>query len=181
VFALGGKEVGPRNHLGVLLEQGAALAFGHAAPDAEFDAVVQGVGATFEDHWTMPKDDGGMCHAYESYRDDFPNGQPGMCDSLTAVWQQQLPQAIKNGELVVPEGYVFAMGDNRIESLDSRFWGFVPQENIMGRPMFVYWSFDTPEDQEERTSMGDRVGFFFHTVVHIFDGTRWKRTLHVVR
>ena len=60
MFALGGKEVGPRNHLGVLLEQGAALAFGHAAPDAEFDAVIQGIGATFEDHWTMPADDGGF-------------------------------------------------------------------------------------------------------------------------
>jgi hypothetical protein len=70
VFALGCKEVGPRNHLGVLLEQGAALAFRHAAPDAEFDAVVQGVGATFEDHWTMPTDDGGFalrCAAYEEF------------------------------------------------------------------------------------------------------------------
>lgn len=134
-----------------------------------------------EPYAAMPKDDGGVCHAYESYRDDFPNGQPGMCDSLTAVWQQELPQNIKNGELVVPNGYVFAMGDNRIESLDSRFWGFVPQENIMGRPMFVYWSFVTPEDQENKTSMGERVGFFFHTVIHIFDQTRWKRTLHVVR
>ena len=70
MFALGGKEVGPRNHLGVLLEQGAALAFGHAAPDAEFDAVIQGVGATFEDHWTMPADDGGFalgCAANEEF------------------------------------------------------------------------------------------------------------------
>ena len=50
VFALGGEELGPGNHLGVLLEQGAALAFGHAAPDAELDAVVEGVGAAFEDH-----------------------------------------------------------------------------------------------------------------------------------
>ena len=70
MFALGCKEVGPRNHLGVLLEQGAALAFRHAAPDAEFDAVVQGVGATFEDHWTMPTDDGGFalrCAANEEF------------------------------------------------------------------------------------------------------------------
>ncbi len=56
VFALGGEEVGPGNHLGVLLEQGAALAFGHAAPDAELDAVVQGVGAAFEDHRAVPAD-----------------------------------------------------------------------------------------------------------------------------
>ena len=60
MFALGGEELGPGNHLGVLLEQGAALAFGHAAPDAEFDAVIQGVGATFENHGTVPADDGGL-------------------------------------------------------------------------------------------------------------------------
>jgi hypothetical protein len=60
VFALGGEELGPGDHLGVLLEQGPALAFGHAAPYAEFDAVVQGVGATFENDRTMSADDGGL-------------------------------------------------------------------------------------------------------------------------
>jgi hypothetical protein len=58
VFALGGKELGPGNDLGVLLEKGAALAFGHAAPDAEFDSVVEGVGATFQDHRTMSTNHG---------------------------------------------------------------------------------------------------------------------------
>ena len=58
MFALGGEELGPGNHLGVLLEQGAALAFGHAAPDAEFDAVIEGVGATFQNHRTVPTDHG---------------------------------------------------------------------------------------------------------------------------
>ena len=60
VFALGGEELGPGNHLGMLLEQGAALTFGHAAPDAELDAVVEGVGAAFEDHRTVPADHGGF-------------------------------------------------------------------------------------------------------------------------
>ena len=70
MFALGGEEIGPGNHLGVLLEKGAALAFGHAAPDAEFDAIVQGVGAAFEDHRAMSADDGGFalrCAAYEEF------------------------------------------------------------------------------------------------------------------
>jgi signal peptidase I len=92
-----------------------------------------------------------------------------------------LPNHIVNGELVVPPGTVFAMGDNRTESLDGRFWGFVPQENIVGRPMFVYWSFKTPEDQEDKTSIGDRLSFMLHVIIHIFDGTRWGRTFHVVR
>ena len=60
VFALGGEELRPGNHLGMLLEQGAALAFGHSAPDAELDAVVQRVGAAFEDHRAVPADHGGF-------------------------------------------------------------------------------------------------------------------------
>ena len=86
-----------------------------------------------------------------------------------------------NGELVVPPGKVFAMGDNRTESADSRYWGFVPVENIEGRPSFVYWSFDTPADQEDKKSTGERVSFFLHEFTHFLTGTRWSRTTHVVR
>ena len=60
MFALGGKELGPGHYFGMLFEEGAALAFGHAAPDAEFDAVIQRVGATFEDHGTVATDHGGF-------------------------------------------------------------------------------------------------------------------------
>jgi signal peptidase I len=118
---------------------------------------------------------------YIPYRDDFPAITPDYSEQLTEVWRQDLPTHIVNGELVVPPGKVFAMGDNRTESLDSRYWGFVPVENIMGRPLFVYWSFDTPADQENKTDMADRLSFMAHVVIHIFDQTRWKRTLHVVR
>ena len=69
MFALGGEEVCPGDHLGVLLEQGAALAFGHAAPDAEFDAVIQGVGATFENHRTVPADDGCFALSRAAYEE----------------------------------------------------------------------------------------------------------------
>ena len=58
MFALGGEELGPGDHLWVLLEQSAALAFGHAAPHPEFDAVVEGVGAAFQDHRTVSTDHG---------------------------------------------------------------------------------------------------------------------------
>ncbi len=60
MFALGGEEVGPGNNFGVLLEQCAALALGHPAPDAELDAVVEGVGAAFEDHRAVPADHRGF-------------------------------------------------------------------------------------------------------------------------
>jgi hypothetical protein len=60
VFALGGEEICPGNHFRVLLEQGAALAFGHTAPHAELDSVVERIGATFQDHRAVPADDGGF-------------------------------------------------------------------------------------------------------------------------
>src|ERR1700739_1585107 len=60
VFALGGEEVGPRHHVGVLLEAGAALTLSHTAPDAELDPVVQRVSAALEDHRTMPADHRGL-------------------------------------------------------------------------------------------------------------------------
>jgi len=134
-----------------------------------------------EPYAQQPSDDGDYNHAYNPYRDDFPSVAPGPDEQVTELWRQELPEAIQGDDLVVPPGHVFAMGDNRTESLDGRFWGFVPVENIMGRPLFVYWSFKTPADQEAKNSMSDRIGFIFHVVIHIFDGTRWSRTFHIVR
>ena len=134
-----------------------------------------------EPYALQPADDGDPEHVYEPYRDDFPAITPAPDVQLTAVWRENLPTHIQNGDLVVPPGKVFAMGDNRTESLDSRYWGFVPVQNIEGRPLFVYWSFRTPADQEYKTTMGDRIGFMLHEVTHLFNDTRWARTLHVVR
>jgi signal peptidase I len=52
----------------------------------------------------------------------------------------------QNGEIVVPAGMLFAMGDNRQNSSDSRYWGFVPRDTVKGRPLFVYWSYDAPTE-----------------------------------
>ena len=128
-----------------------------------------------------PSSDGDPEHAYNPYRDDFPSVPPGALDEVTASWSVELPTHIEGEDLVVPPGKVFAMGDNRTQSLDGRFWGFVPRENIVGRPMFVYWSFQTPADQINKQSIPERVGFFFHVLIHIFDETRWSRTLHLIR
>jgi len=128
-----------------------------------------------------PTDDGNFQHAYNSYRDDFPAMSPDTDSEVTEQWAQELPKHIQGDDLVVPPGKVFAMGDNRTESLDGRYWGFVPRENIVGRPLFVYWSFETPADQIDKQSAGDRIGFIGHIILHIFDQTRWKRTLHLIR
>jgi signal peptidase I len=132
----------------------------------------------------MP-DDGDPKDAYEPYRDDFPADLAGIEEAASennaALWSVDLPSHIQNGEIVVPPNSYFMMGDNRTQSLDSRFWGFVPRENIVGRPLFIYWSFETPEDQMNKTSISDRISFVGHILLHVFDQTRWSRTFKVVR
>lgn len=117
---------------------------------------------------------------YFPYRDDFPAIAPTPDDDVTAEWAVELPTHVVNGNLVVPKGMYFAMGDNRPISLDSRYWGFVPRRNIVGRPLFVYWSFEMPASEENKTSFGDHVAYFLHECLHFFTETRWDRTMHRV-
>lgn len=117
----------------------------------------------------------------DMYRNNFPAVAPSDGDDLSANWMVDLPSYIQGGDLVVPPGHYFAMGDHRGVSLDSRYWGFIPKENVIGRPMFIYWSFETPENQYRKTSWGDRLSFLAKVVIHFFDETRWKRTLQVVK
>jgi signal peptidase I len=118
--------------------------------------------------------------ASDYYRNNFP-AVPPSDPNISPKWEGELSSYIQDGDLVVPPGHYFAMGDHRGVSLDSRYWGFIPQENIIGRPMFIYWSFNTPADQYTKTGMADRLGFLAHVVFHFFDETRWERTLKVVR
>jgi signal peptidase I len=117
----------------------------------------------------------------DAYRDNFPAVPPSDYSNVTSEWKLTMPQHIENGDLVVPPDSYFAMGDHRDVSYDSRYWGFIPRENVIGRPLFIYWSFETPSDQYLQKSMGDRVAFLGHVVVHFFDLTRWKRTFKAVR
>jgi signal peptidase I len=115
------------------------------------------------------------------YRDNFPDFPPSEANNVTPEWQEAMSQFIHGDEVVVPPGSYFAMGDNRDVSYDSRYWGFIPQANLIGRPMFIYWSFETPPYQYLEKGISDRLGFLFHIIVHFFDETRWRRTLQVVR
>ena len=116
----------------------------------------------------------------DRYRNSFPAVAPED-PNISPRWETELPSYIQNGDLVVPPGMYFMMGDHRHNSLDSRFWGFVPRANVVGRPLFNYWSFKTPDDEMDKTSMGDRMAWMGHVVVHFFTDTRWSRTLHLVK
>ena len=116
-----------------------------------------------------------------AYRDDFPAVPPPPESDVTAEWALDLPNHIQNGDLVVPKGDYFVMGDNRPVSLDSRYWGFVPRANIVGRPLFVYWSFKSTEADYGQTSLIARVQSIGQVMLHFFGRTRWSRTFHLVK
>ena len=119
---------------------------------------------------------------YDPYRDNFPAVPPSESSGVRFQdWILTLPSHLQGDDVVVPPNSYFAMGDNRDWSYDSRYWGFIPRKNVIGRPMFIYWSFITPPNQYEMRSWEDRLGFLAHIVIHFFDETRWSRTLRVVR
>jgi len=118
---------------------------------------------------------------YDPYRDNFPAVPPSEAFNVTPEWQLLVRSHIQGDDIVVPKNSYFGMGDNRDVSLDSRFWGFVPYENVVGRPMFIYWSFQQPRDEYTRTSIAERLQFLATIVIHFFDQTRWSRMFHVVR
>ena len=119
------------------------------------------------------------------FLDEFPAVPPVATDDpgtgTPEEWAIDFPKYIENGDLVVPPGMYFMMGDNRHNSLDSRYWGFVPRANIVGRPLFNYWSFNTPEDQYTQTGIGSSISWLGHVALHFFSDTRWKRTLHIIQ
>jgi len=112
----------------------------------------------------------------DSYRDNFP-AIPNTPLPTPAI--DMLENHVVNGEVVVPPGYIFAMGDNRDDSADSRYWGFVPRENIRGTPLMIYWSFDAPTQQLTDPDQG--VAHVIDVVTHFFTRTRWSRTFRMVR
>ena len=118
---------------------------------------------------------------FNEFLDDFPAVPPSEATGSTESWAVNFSNYVRDGDLVVPPGMYFMMGDNRHNSLDSRFWGFVPRANIIGRPLFNYWSFEATEGEYEKTGVSQKFAWMGHVALHFFSDTRWKRTLKVMR
>jgi signal peptidase I len=94
---------------------------------------------------------------------------------LDPHWAREMPEYIHKDGLHVPKGYLFTLGDNRDNSLDSRFWGFVPLQNVVGEPLFVYWSYDAPTHDWIDDRWSDRLKFDASILWNFIDKTRWSR------
>jgi signal peptidase I len=109
-----------------------------------------------------------------------PVGNPLYSSPVEPEWAGEIRKHVQADELVVPAGKYFAMGDNRDHSLDSRYWGFVDREAIMGRPFLIYWSVDATSSDYGQSTFAQRLYSVFDTLAHLPSRTRWSRMLHTV-
>ena len=123
--------------------------------------------ATFKSRW------------HDSFRDEFPDGGLYAADRNSVGWLQQAHKLTEDGELIVPEDSYFVLGDNRDDSYDSRYWGFVPRENIVGRPLVIYWSMNRDETTMAGVLPSDKLSHLTLNFTQMMNSLRWHRMLRI--
>jgi signal peptidase I len=110
----------------------------------------------------------------DNFRDNFPrleNADP----EIDSRWWVRMRKLIDNGELIVPSGNYFVLGDNRNDSEDSRYWGFVPQDSIVGRPLVIYFSLRQADDNTASLPHSGELA------AGLSSFARWERMMRVIR
>jgi signal peptidase I len=117
----------------------------------------------------------------DNFRDNFPrlqNADP----AIDSRWWMRMRKLIDDGELIIPANNYFVLGDNRNDSEDSRYWGFVPHENIVGRPLLVYFSLRQPGSNEYVLPRAAGISLSPpQSDSGALRFARWDRILHIIR
>ncbi len=104
---------------------------------------------------------------------------PGSGHSLSEVTSLDVRE--NYGPVTVPADHYFAMGDNRDNSADSRYWGFLPRDYVKGKALLIYWSYESEREDYEAAGAADTVRGLGSVFAHFFTKTRWERMLHQIR
>jgi signal peptidase I len=120
----------------------------------------------------------------DNFRDNFPRLQSADPE-IDSHWWIRMRSLIDNGDLIIPTGNYFVMGDNRNDSEDSRYWGFVPREAIVGEPLLIYFSLQQHDSDDSSTltqeAVADQRRKHPSKIDSLVDFARWGRTFQIVR
>jgi signal peptidase I len=120
----------------------------------------------------------------DNFRDNFPRFQSADPE-IDSHWWIRMRSLIDNGELIIPTGNYFVMGDNRNDSEDSRYWGFVPREAIVGKPLLIYFSLQQHDNDDTaaltQQALAENQRPRPSKIDTLVDFARWTRTFKIVR